>query len=339
MSRASSIVTLSLTLLCGAVPRSLVAQRAVATSGLNVRRGQTTSTGIVGHIADGDTVALVSTTRRNDYYHVRLPSGVVGWAWSRRLTRLVEPPPAPDSAAPPAAAFDTAWTRTLGNAGAYRWTDGDSATCAASGSGGDRATNLWKNRTDTATAYHPVTWAALARLGFPHNRKSRRTGSNPWSAGDLAAIARYEGLPISVEGYLSGVREEIPPMDSSTGLLERGETTNCGANTSPRVDWHVYLTAKPDDTHRQAVIVEVTPRVRPRHPGWTLDALRQLSAAGTPVRVSGWLMLDPEHWDQMWKYLGPSDTAGVKARITLWEIHPITRIEFKRDGRWDSLDP
>ena len=335
MPRASLVVSLALAV---ALSPPLAAQRAVATSGLNVRRGQTTAAAIVGHIADGDTVGLVSSVRRNDYLHVRLRDGVVGWAWSQRLTRLVEAPPAPAPDAAPAAAFDTAWARMPSNAAEYHWPDGDSAKCAASGSGGDRATNFWKNRTDSATAYHPVTWLALARLPFPRNGKSRRGGSNGWSAADLAAIARYEGLPISVEGYLSGVREQIPPLDSATGQLQRGETTNCGQNRSPRVDWHVYLTAKPNDSHRQAIVVEVTPRLRPAHPGWTLDTLQQLTATGTPVRVSGWLMFDPEHWDQMWKYRGASDTLKVKARITLWEIHPITRIEVKRDGVWRSLD-
>lgn len=335
MPGAPSLVAVSLAVVLASHP--LAAQSAVATSGLNVRRGQTTAATIVGHIADGDTVALVSLVRRNDYLHVRLRNGVVGWAWAQRLTRIVEPPPAPEPDAAPAA-FDTSWARSPSNAAAYRWPEGDSATCGASGSGGDRATNAWKNRTDSATTYHPVMWSALARLPFPRNGKSRRTGSNGWTAAELARIARYEGTPISVEGYLSGVREQIPPIDSITGKLERGETANCGGNTSPRVDWHVYLTAKPNDSHRQAIVVEATPRVRPAHPGWTLDALQQLSAAGTPVRVSGWLMFDPEHWDQMWKYLGASDTVGVKARITLWEIHPITRIEVKRDGAWHSLD-
>jgi hypothetical protein len=49
-------------------------------------------------------------------------------------------------------------------------------------------------------------------------------------------------------------------------------------------------------------------------------------------------MFDPLHYDQMWQYDGPSDTTGMKARITLWEIHPITRIEVFKNGAWRSLD-
>jgi hypothetical protein len=63
-----------------------------------------------------------------------------------------------------------------------------------------------------------------------------------------------------------------------------------------------------------------------------------LATAGDTVRVSGWLMFDPEHWSQMWQYSSPADTTGTKARITLWEIHPVTRMEVRRNGAWVPLD-
>jgi hypothetical protein len=59
---------------------------------------------------------------------------------------------------------------------------------------------------------------------------------------------------------------------------------------------------------------------------------------GDSVRISGWLMFDPLHYDQMWQYDSAADTTGTKARITLWEIHPITRIEVFKNGTWRSLD-
>jgi len=49
---------------------------------------------------------------------------------------------------------------------------------------------------------------------------------------------------------------------------------------------------------------------------------------GQPVRMSGWLMLDPEHQDMI--------NSGL--RSTLWEIHPITKIEVFKDGQWVDLD-
>ena len=46
----------------------------------------------------------------------------------------------------------------------------------------------------------------------------------------------------------------------------------------------------------------------------------------TQVRISGWLMLDQEHPEQIGKTRG-----------TLWEIHPITRIEVKDANGWREL--
>jgi hypothetical protein len=46
-----------------------------------------------------------------------------------------------------------------------------------------------------------------------------------------------------------------------------------------------------------------------------------------PVRISGWLMFDPEHAAAFGKYRG-----------TLWEIHPITKIEVLRNNNWVDLD-
>ena len=43
--------------------------------------------------------------------------------------------------------------------------------------------------------------------------------------------------------------------------------------------------------------------------------------------VSGWLMLDPEHPDQVGKTRG-----------TIWEIHPVMRMEVEQQGRWVPLD-
>jgi len=38
-------------------------------------------------------------------------------------------------------------------------------------------------------------------------------------------------------------------------------------------------------------------------------------------------MLDPEHRNMVGKYRG-----------TIWEIHPITKIEVFKDGQWVDLD-
>jgi hypothetical protein len=87
-----------------------------------------------------------------------------------------------------------------------------------------------------------------------------------------------------------------------------------------------------------AIIVETTPRVRRQHTQWTTARLKPWTAhIGSkanasynqqPVRISGWLMLDPEHQDMIDEGL----------RSTLWELHPITKIEVWDDGQWVDLD-
>ena len=78
---------------------------------------------------------------------------------------------------------------------------------------------------------------------------------------------------------------------------------------------------------RRAVVVEASPRLREQHTQWTTTVLRQLVGTDTQVRISGLLMLDQEHPEQIGKTRG-----------TLWEIHPITKIEVFKNGQWIDLD-
>lgn len=304
-------------------------QAAVASTGLNVRSGQSTKTEILAKLDAGDTVDLVSAAKRSGYYHVktRASTPVTGWAWAERL-QLVDGTSGvtlSGNTIASSGAVDPAWTKTSSNAADIHWPDGDQAFCAANGSGGDSLTNHLKNRTDEPASYHEVNWDSLAQLTFPRNGRKYREGHKAWTQAQLDSIGTFEGLPISIVGFLSGIK------------VESKETTNCEQTDSSRVDWHMYLTKGAHQKTRQAIVVEATPRVRPNHPGWSVEAIKGFVQAGDTVRISGWLMLDPEHFDQMWQYKSPTDTTR-KARITLWEIHPITRIEVRRNGAWQSLD-
>jgi len=55
--------------------------------------------------------------------------------------------------------------------------------------------------------------------------------------------------------------------------------------------------------------------------------LSPLVDANTRVRISGWLMFDVEH-------VGAIGTQ----RGTVWEVHPITRIQTENNGQWIDLD-
>jgi hypothetical protein len=45
------------------------------------------------------------------------------------------------------------------------------------------------------------------------------------------------------------------------------------------------------------------------------------------VRISGWLLFDQEHPEQLGK-----------TRATLWEIHPIIKIETQQNGNWTTIN-
>jgi hypothetical protein len=55
--------------------------------------------------------------------------------------------------------------------------------------------------------------------------------------------------------------------------------------------------------------------------------LAPLVDSQTEVRISGWLMYDSEH----------VNVIGTQ-RATVWEVHPITKIEVQKDGQWVDLD-
>ena len=185
--------------------------------------------------------------------------------------------------------------------------------CPGDGDGGDRDLNRLKNRVDTAT-WVATPFASILDLGWPAGvvRRSRAT----WSRSDERRVAASEGMPVAVEGYFVGAKVEGP------------ESTNCHGAESKFRDWHLWLASSPGKDRRRSIVVETTPVIRARHPEWKLGAIRRLVRDSTLVRVSGWLMLDPEHPDQLGKTRG-----------TLWEIHPVMRIEVQREGAWVDMPP
>jgi hypothetical protein len=190
----------------------------------------------------------------------------------------------------------------------------DGVTCGATGDGGDRETNRLKNRTALPQAgYHDVTFDAIANLGFPTAPKHR----HDWTDAQLEEIRPFEGVAVRVVGYLVAIK----PQGGS------GETTNCHMTSAAATDWHVALVKNPGDGEEEAIVIETTPRVRRDHPKWTVGRLNDWLDSPRPVRISGWLMLDPSHRNHIGTF-----------RSSLWEIHPITEIEVFKDEEERFVD-
>lgn len=287
---------------------SLWSQDAVVERNVNLRHDPSTAHPPKRLLKPPDQLDLVDQTQANGYYHVRTSEGEEGWVWGRNirlLTLPLEPVPASST-------ISDTWTKPQPNQIAF--TSGGE-TCGPTGDGGDTATNLRKNRTDTSSTYHDVTVSSIADLAYPSPAPLSRL---KWTAQQLAAIEAYEGAAVRVVGYIVALK---PQTGGS------GESANCHWTKSAQVDWHIALTAAPGEGERHAVVVETTPRVRQHHPKWTVGRLRHWENSIQPVRVSGWLMLDPEHRNHLSRF-----------RVTLWEIHPITKIEVYSDGEWKDFD-
>jgi len=184
--------------------------------------------------------------------------------------------------------------------------------CPPQGDGGDPELNNNKNRVDAGN-FQAVAFDTIEKLPWPP--ETERKAHADWSQSAQNQIAQAEGLPVMVEGYLAEARQEGP------------ESPNCHSSTD--LDFHIWMIRSPGgaSARTEAVVVEATPRVRANHPGWTVSALNSIAKKGTRVRISGWLMLDPEHPDQV------GQTRG-----TIWEIHPIIQIEVQQGSQWVTLD-
>jgi hypothetical protein len=197
---------------------------------------------------------------------------------------------------------------------------------AARGPGGkfDSVTNHRKNRVDIPESYHSITVGFLTGKATPGLPQPRPPGRDR-NGLDMTKLTPYEGAAISVEGFLKGVRVE----NQSDGPGKGGESANCYSVDASKVDWHMYLVANKTDGEAQSVNVETTPRLR-QSPGfqWDEKQIAKRLEAGQLFRISGWLMLDPEH-----------QASVGQSRATLWEIHPITKIEASEDDgkTWVNL--
>ena len=184
--------------------------------------------------------------------------------------------------------------------------------CGPAGSQPDYVLNRKKNRVDEGT-WVDTPWRVIARLPWP--REVGLRFRNQWTEGEQRAVARYEGAPVRVEGFVLGVR------------LEGREPPNCYSNERDERDYHIWLGEGRGDARKHALVVEITPRIRARHPRWTAERLSMLVEERARVRVSGWLMLDQMH---------PERVGG--NRRTLWEVHPVLAVDVWQADAWVPLD-
>lgn len=311
--------TIALALGCvSAFPATALAQQMIVVErNVNLRADPSTGHPAIRLLLPPEELELQDSTRVNGYlFVVRAESHDTGWVWARNV-RFETPGGQPSDTMLPAAlttAVDAVWEKPLPVSGTFT-SPVTNMACGPTGDGGDTASNRRKNRTDVPPSYHAVTFQALADLAYPATRARDR---GLWPAESLAVVERHEGVAIQVVGYLVALK----PQTSGSG-----ESTNCHMKRGAEVDWHLAIVGREGEGEGESVVVETTPRVRSNHPKWTAGRLGPWVDAADPVRISGWLFFDPAHRNHLGRY-----------RATLWEIHPITRIEVWQGGAWVDLD-
>lgn len=191
--------------------------------------------------------------------------------------------------------------------GANTPSSGPFKNCPVDGKGGDIALNELKNRSASPDSASNRSVSAIVNL--PDPGVTNRLPRDKWTKEELSVARNHESQAVAVEGYLIGFKKEGQ------------ERCNCG---NPRLnDFHLWVAASGDLAKDEAIVVEATPRWRGANPSWSQETLSELKTERARVRITGWLMYDQEHLNE----IGNS-------RATAWEIHPITKIEVFSDGDW-----
>lgn len=299
---------------------SVFSQEAIVTRNVNLRRDPSTTNPPIRRLLPSDELELLNPEPVDGYYHVRTVEGdEEGWVWGKNVRLLTASGEGSNNfltftTTPPSTAIAESWAKPALQVGNF--TSGGKV-CPPTGSAPGNETNRRKNRVDVPSSYHAVTFDALLQLPDLHMPKDRAKWIDEF-ADEADEIAKYEGIPLRVIGYLVAIK----PQTSGSG-----ETTNCKWKAYSEVDWHMALVNQAGQGEELAFVVETTPRVRRHHPQWTEENLDAWLDVEEPVRISGWLMFDPEHRNHMGKY-----------RQSMWEIHPITKIEVWKNGKWVDLD-
>jgi hypothetical protein len=304
---------LNLLVLCLLWAGLATAQTAVVKRNVNLRSDASTASDIIEGLKPEAQLQLVEPDQTNGFYHVTAADGQSGWVWARNIRVLAgtttpaaptnQPGVSTPSPAPSGDLFSQLMNARKTAIGQPLIENGNQV-CGPTGDATKpvpKALNTNKNRTDVPgdSHYVDIGWSDLANL--PSDR-----------------INDFVTAPVRVVGFLS---HKINVENSGSG-----ESTNCHLTGIDEVDWHIYLTNSPAQQISSAIIVETTPRIRPTHK-WTTAMLAPLVDSQTQVRISGWLMYDSEH-------IGVIGTQ----RATVWEVHPITKIEVQSNGQWIDLD-
>lgn len=329
------------------------AQTYVTARDVFLRKSPSMSGAKLRELGTGDTVTRrANVAAKPGWLPVRTTDGKAGWVGLVNLRDVAVAVAAsatttvPEPTGNAATRIDSTWEKPA-IVQSTILVQGGAKSCGPTGDDStDDGTNLHKNRADIPSSSHLITIEAIRSL--PDTVLWRFTNRHHWTRADSDVVIPYEGIPVTVEGFFQVVKpqETSPP----TGNNSVGESPNCHSWSEDDTDWHVALVADTSEAEERAVVVEPTPRTKRAHAAWTVSQVSKLAIRATPhaapdpanavrVRVTGFLMLDPVHPTHIRGHCTASCDTKTFFRATLWEVHPVTRIEVFRNGAWSEFTP
>jgi hypothetical protein len=170
------------------------------------------------------------------------------------------------------------------------------------GDGGDPELNKLKNRWSAPESSHNYSVSDI--IGFNHDRLdiAAREHRNRWSRDEQSQASQYEGQGVTVEGFLIAAKESGPEA--------------CNGHSDVYRDFHIWIGTSPNSGKNESIVVELTPFWEEQYPELTIRRFESLTSSHPKVRVTGWILWDEEHADEVGK-----------SRGSQWEVHPVTKFE------------
>lgn len=149
----------------------------------------------------------------------------------------------------------------------------------------------------------------------------------------LPGVSLKEGDVVSMVGFI------LDPHYSPKKASQQGESVNCHRKGHANADIHLSLSEELVELTKKnkegelckTVSAEIIPHYRPAF----LEVDQLELARDFPVKVTGQLFFDGSHKPCS----GSHAKSGDPARISLWEIHPVYKIEVCSERDIDACDP
>jgi len=180
-----------------------------------------------------------------------------------------------------------------------------------------------------------VLQKAVDGAGIDYGNSYRHEHGPPDDRGPLTSLpgTLKEGGVVSMVGFM------VDPHYSPKGASQAGESVNCHRKGHATADIHLNLSEEPLELTKankvaelcKTVSAEIIPHYRPAF----LEVDQLTLVQDFPVKITGQLFFDGSHK----ACNGSHVKVGDPARISVWEIHPVYKIEVCSERDLSACDP